>query len=55
MQTAAAKNWFAARAILVITDPPYSLEFASVDFSVFPKLKEQLAGLLLTPESLKKT
>ena len=52
---AAAKNWFAARAILLITDPPYSPEFSPVDFSLFPKLKERLAGLSLIQESLKKT
>ena len=51
----AAKNGIAARAIPLITDPPYTPDFSPVDFSLFPKLKEQLAGLSLTQESLTKT
>ena len=49
----AAKNWFAAAAIPLIADPPYSPDFAPADFFLFLNLKKQLAGLSLTQESLK--
>ena len=55
MIAAAVKNWVAASAIPLIADTLYSPDFAPVDFFLFTKPKQQLAGLSLTQESLKKT
>ena len=55
MIAAAVKNWVAASAIPLIADTLYSPDFAPVDFFLFTKPKQQLAGLSLTRESLKKT
>jgi hypothetical protein len=38
----------------MIEDPPYSLDLAPTDFFLFPKVKKELAGLLLTREAFKK-
>ena len=52
---AAFKNYLAASAILLITDPPFLPNFTPVYFLLFLKAKELLAGLSLTQESPKKT
>ena len=52
---AAIENWLAASAIPLIADPLYSPDFTPVDFFLFTKAKQQLAGLSLTQKSLKKT
>ena len=54
MHTAAAvRNWLAARDIPVLPHPPYSPDLAPADFFFFTKMKEQLSGRTLTPESFK--
>jgi histone-lysine N-methyltransferase SETMAR len=50
---AVVQNWLAARAIRVLPHPPYSPDLAPADFFLFRKVKEELAGLTLTQESLK--
>ena len=52
---AAVENWLAASAILPIADPLNLPDFSPVDDFLFTKVKQQLAGLSLTQESLKKT
>ena len=52
---AAVENWLAASAILLIADPLNLPDFSPVDDFLFTKVKQQLAGLSLTQESLKKT
>ncbi len=55
--TAEVKNWLAARAIQVLQHPPppYLPDLAPADFFLFRKVKEELANLHLTQESLKST
>ena len=48
INSAAAKNWFTASAVPLIPDPHYSPDFAPVNFYLFTKAKQQLAGLSLT-------
>ena len=55
INAAAAKNWFAAIAIPLIADPPFSPNFAPAYFFLFPKANELLAGLSPRTKSLKKT
>ena len=50
---AVVQNWLAARAIRVLPHPPYSPDLAPADFFLFRKVKEELAGLTLTQDSLK--
>ena len=50
---AAVRNWLAARDIQVLPHPPYSPDLAPADFFFFTKMKEQLSGRTLTPESFK--
>jgi hypothetical protein len=57
---AVVKNWLAAKQIQLLPHPPpppppYSPDLAPADFFLFRKVKEQLAGLNLTQESLKST
>ena len=52
---AAVENWLAASAIPLIADPLNLPDFSPVDDFLFTKVKQQLAGLSLTQESLKKT
>ncbi len=47
------KNWLAAKEIQLLPHPPYSPDLAPVDDFLFRKVKEQLAGLHLTQESLR--
>jgi histone-lysine N-methyltransferase SETMAR len=53
--TAEVKNWLAARAIQVLQHPSYLPDLAPADFFLFRKVKEELASLHLTQESLKST
>ena len=52
---AAVQNWLAARDIQVLPHRPYSLDLAPADFFFVTKMKEQLAGHLLTQESFQTT
>jgi histone-lysine N-methyltransferase SETMAR len=45
----------ATNNIQVMEHPPYSPDLALVDYFLFRRAKEELAGIWLTPESLKKT
>jgi hypothetical protein len=47
------KNWLATKEIQLLPYTPYSPNLAPVDFFLLQKVKEQLAGLHLTQESLK--
>jgi hypothetical protein len=47
------KNWLASKEIQLLPHSPYSPDLAPVDFFLFQKVKEQLASLHLTQESLK--
>jgi histone-lysine N-methyltransferase SETMAR len=53
--TASVKNWLAAKGIQLLPHPPppYSPDLAPADFFLFQKVKEELAGLHLSQESLK--
>ena len=52
MHTAAVvKEWIAVHGIQMIQHPPYLLDLAPADFFLFPKVKEQLAGITLTQQS----
>jgi hypothetical protein len=53
---AAAKvtNGLAARDIKLIEHPPYSLDSATADYFLFPRVKRELAGLILTQDTFKK-
>jgi histone-lysine N-methyltransferase SETMAR len=51
---ATATDWLAARRVKMIEHPPYSPDLAPADFFLFPKVKKELAGLMLTRESFKK-
>jgi len=53
--TAVVQDWFTAHAIQLLDHPPYSPDLAPADFFLFKKVKEELAGLTLTQQSLKKT
>ena len=39
----------------MIQHPPYSPDLAPADFFLFPKVKEQLAGITLTRQSFRST
>ena len=39
----------------MIQHPPYSPDLAPADFFLFPKVKEQLAGITLTQQSFRST
>jgi hypothetical protein len=47
--------FLAASQVQVLEHPPYSLDLAPADFLLFWRVKEELASIWLTPESLKKT
>jgi hypothetical protein len=53
--TASVKKWFADHSIQLLPHPPYSLDLAPADFFLFRRVKEELAGLSLDEDSLKKT
>ena len=46
INTTAAKDWFAASAILLIADPLFLPDLAKVCFILFTKVEEQLASHL---------
>jgi len=48
-------HWLTARAIQVVEHPPYSPDLSPTDFIYFPKIKENLAGLHLTPDTFRST
>jgi hypothetical protein len=48
------KNWLVAKEIQLLPHAPYLPNLAPADFFLFRKVKEQLAGLHLTQESLKR-
>ena len=50
-----AQTWFAANNVQRLEHPPYSPDLAPADFFLFRKVKEELAGLSLTADSLKQT
>jgi hypothetical protein len=47
--------WIAANNVQVLKHPPYSPDLAPADYFLFRRVKEELAGIQLTPETLKKT
>ncbi len=56
VQTAAiVQACLAANQVQVLEHPPYSLDLAPAEYLLFWRVKEELAGICLTPESLKKT
>jgi histone-lysine N-methyltransferase SETMAR len=52
---AVVQAWIAANNVQVLEHPPYSPDLAPADFFLFRRVKEELAGKRLTPETLKKT
>jgi histone-lysine N-methyltransferase SETMAR len=48
------KDLMAARQFKMIEHPPYSPDLAPANFFLFPKVKRELAGLILTKETFKK-
>ncbi len=50
---AVVQDWLAANQIQVLE--PYSPDLAPADYFLFRRVKEELAGLRLAPESLKNT
>ena len=52
---ALVKSWLTAKAFTVLEHPPYSPDLAPADFFLFRRVKEELSGLTLSQESLKKT
>jgi [histone H3]-lysine36 N-dimethyltransferase SETMAR len=52
---AVVKSWLTAKAFKVLEHPPYSPDLAPADFFLFRRVKEELSGLTLSQESLKKT
>jgi histone-lysine N-methyltransferase SETMAR len=52
---AVVQDWLAANKIQVLEQPPYPPDLAPADYFLFRRVKEELAGLRLTPESLKNT
>jgi histone-lysine N-methyltransferase SETMAR len=47
-------DWMAATEFKVFERLPYSPDLAPADFFLFPKVKRELAGLILTKETFKK-
>jgi hypothetical protein len=52
---AVVQDWLAANKIQVLEHQPYSPDLALVDYFLFRRVKEELAGLRLTPGTLKNT
>jgi hypothetical protein len=52
---AVVQDWLAANQVQVLEHHPYSQDLALADFFLFRRVKEELAGVWLTPESLKKS
>jgi hypothetical protein len=52
---AVVQEWLAARNVQVIRHPPYLPYLAPADFFLFRRVKEQLAGLTLDQNTIKKT
>jgi histone-lysine N-methyltransferase SETMAR len=51
---AVVKTWLAANNIQLLQHPPYSPDLAPADFFLFKRVKEELAGVRLSPETIKK-
>jgi hypothetical protein len=51
---AVVQDWFAARDIRRLNHLPYLPDLACADFFLFPRVKEQLSGISLNQETLKK-
>ncbi len=47
-------DFMAARKIKMIVHPPYLPESAPADFFLFPRVKKELAGLILIQDTFKK-
>ena len=52
---AAVQEWIAARDFQMIDHLPYLPDLAPADFFLFRKIKQELAGLTLTPDTFKKS
>ena len=52
---AVVRDWLAAHNYQMIQHPPYLPDLAPADFFLFPKVKEQLAGITLTQQSFRST
>ena len=50
---AVVKEWIAAHGVKMIAHPPYSPDLAPADFFLFPRVKEQLAGITMTQETFR--
>jgi hypothetical protein len=46
--------WMAANNIQLLQHPPYSSDLTPADFFLFRRVKEELAGIQLSPETIKK-
>jgi histone-lysine N-methyltransferase SETMAR len=53
--SAVIQQWFAAHSIQQLEHPPYSPDLAPVDFFLFKRVKEELAGCSLDEGTLKAT
>ena len=51
---AVVKDWFAANGIRLLPHPAYSPDLAPADFFLFKRVKEELAGLTLSQDTIKK-
>jgi histone-lysine N-methyltransferase SETMAR len=51
---AVVKTWLAANSIQLLQHPPYSPNLTPADFFLFRRVKEELAGIRLSPETIKK-
>jgi hypothetical protein len=52
---ASVKKGFADHSIQLLPHPPYSPDLALADFFLFRRVKEELVGLSMDEDSLKKT
>jgi [histone H3]-lysine36 N-dimethyltransferase SETMAR len=50
----AVKDFLAQKYIQMIDHPPYSPDLAPADFFLFPKIKNELAGISISQESFKR-
>jgi histone-lysine N-methyltransferase SETMAR len=48
------QEFLAKKEIKLLSHPPYSPDLAPADFFLFPKLKKELAGHIMTQEEFKK-
>ncbi len=50
---AVVKDWMVAKDFRLIDHPPYSLDLTPADFFLFPTIKRQLVGKMLTQQTFK--